>query len=520
MKQFDYLKPLYIQIDANGELSEKLTLENNKVVLEDIEIVLEKYGSKVSVSLTATKSLVSHIYLTYDITYNPNSLIFGDVLERGYGDMLWTRQNNDRQMFWYFFIKENVSKTLDCFGVDVLPNSIVSFFLKEGELVVDINTQSGGIGVNLEGRRVSLATFSNKTYTYENLDDTIKEFLKNLMDEVEIRLPKPPVYGFNNWYYAYGESSYKQIMDDTLLLEELTKDNEVIPYMVIDDGWSINPCGGPWVVNKKFIDMKKLASEMKQHRVRPGIWFRPLKDSSGRYDDFMHPLRPGLILDPTTPECLNLIKQDITNFVNWGYELIKLDFVTVDIFLNYGFEMDKNLTPQGWRYKDNHYTNAEIIKNMYLVIREAAKDAILIGCNAVGHLCAGICELNRTGDDTSGFEWERTRKMGVNSLAYRLYHNDVFYKIDADCVGIMDKIPWEQNKLWLDVLAKSNSPLFVSCDPYKVTDEIKKDLKEAFLINEKQNCKCFPVDIDDNLFPKVWSINGEKVEYNWFIIDK
>ena len=146
-------------------------------------------------------------------------------------------------------------------------------------------------------------------------------------------------------------------------LNKATKENKVIPYMVIDDGWSIHPCSGPWDVNDKFMDMEKLAQEMKTHRVRPGIWFRPLKDSSGRYDDFMHPLRQGLILDPSTPECLNLIKQDITNFINWGYELIKLDFVTVDIFLNYGFEMDKNLTPQGWRYKDNHYTNAEIIKN-------------------------------------------------------------------------------------------------------------------------------------------------------------
>ena len=75
------------------------------------------------------------------------------------------------------------------------------------------------------------------------------------MGGVKIKKAPRRIYGFNNWYYAYGESSYEQIMKDTLLLEELTKDNEVIPYMVIDDGWSINSCGGPWVANDKFKDM-------------------------------------------------------------------------------------------------------------------------------------------------------------------------------------------------------------------------------------------------------------------------
>ena len=152
---------------------------------------------------------------------------------------------------------------------------------------------------------------------------------------------------------------------------------------------------------------------------------------------------------------------------------------------------------------------------MYRLIKLAAGDALVIGCNTISHLIAGLAEINRIGDDTSGFDWERTTKYGLNSLAFRLIQNDVFYVIDADCVGIMNKIDWKLNKQWLDVLAKSSSPLFVSCDPYLVTDEIKNDLKEAFKINEKQNNICRPVDWLDKKLPTTWEIDGQLVKYKW-----
>ena len=64
--------------------------------------------------------------------------------------------------------------------------------------------------------------------------------------------------------------------------------------------------------------------------------------------------------------------------------------------------------------------------------------------------------MNRTGDDTNGREWERTRKMGVNTLAFRMIQNGIFYMTDADCVGVMGPVPWSLNRLWLDVLARSD----------------------------------------------------------------
>lgn len=45
--------------------------------------------------------------------------------------------------------------------------------------------------------------------------------------------------------------------------------------------------------------------------------------------------------------------------------------------------------------------------------------------------------------EESGRIWIRTRAYGVNTLAFRLCQNNAFYRIDADCIGIIkNKIDW------------------------------------------------------------------------------
>ena len=174
----------------------------------------------------------------------------------------------------------------------------------------------------------------------------------------------------------------------------------------------------------------------------------------------------------------------------------------------------------GWSFSDKSKTAAEIVLDFYRLIREeAGDDMIIIGCNTVSHLCAGLVELYRIGDDTSGRNWSRTRAFGVNTLAFRLCQNESFYMVDADCVGILgDKIAWKLNKQWLDLLAKSGSPLFVSADPTALTPEMEEDLKQAFKINSIQKNVAVPLDWMYNNSPQEWLIDGVKTEYD-FVMD-
>ena len=141
---------------------------------------------------------------------------------------------------------------------------------------------------------------------------------------------------------------------------------------------------------------------------------------------------------------------------------------------------------------------------------------MIIGCNTVTHLCAGIHEVSRTGDDTSGFDWERTRRMGVNTLAFRLMQNGALYAADADCVGITGKIDWQLNRQWLQLLSQSGSPLFISCKPGVLNDAQLEELRTAYRINSVQENRMRPLDWMETTTPELWEIDGETVRFHWY----
>jgi alpha-galactosidase len=100
---------------------------------------------------------------------------------------------------------------------------------------------------------------------------------------------------------------------------------------------------------------------------------------------------------------LEKVTNDISRIRDWGYELIKHDYSTFDIFGRWGFQMGTALTRDGWTFAaGSARTTAEVINDLYRTIRLAAGDSLVIGCNTVSHLSAGVFEICRIGDDTSG----------------------------------------------------------------------------------------------------------------------
>ena len=168
-----------------------------------------------------------------------------------------------------------------------------------------------------------------------------------------------------------------------------------------------------------------------------------------------------------------------------------------------------------WNFADRTRTTAEIVRALYRTIRDAAQEVVLIGCNTVGHLGAGLFEVQRTGDDTSGREWERTRKMGISTLAFRMAQHDTFFAADADCVGLTQHLPWELNRQWLELLAASGTPLFVSADPAAVGPEQRAALIIAFARAATVQPPAEPLDWLDTTAPRRWKFGDEIREFSW-----
>jgi alpha-galactosidase len=248
---------------------------------------------------------------------------------------------------------------------------------------------------------------------------------------------------------------------------------------------------------------------------------RPL---CAKHDEKTSLLMPAIIgrndpkntfLDPTIEENIERVKNYLTTYKHWGYEMVKHDYTTFDILGRWGFQMNEDITEPNWHFNDNSKTNAEIILHLYKSIREAAGDTYIIGCNTVSHLSAGLFELNRIGDDTSGNEWDRTRKMGVNTLGFRMMQHKTFYEADGDCVGLTNKVPWEKNKQWMQLLAQSSAPLFISAQSDAVGEEQKQFIKKCFAEAAKPQPVAEPMDWLANLLPSQWKLDGKEVRFDW-----
>jgi alpha-galactosidase len=345
------------------------------------------------------------------------------------------------------------------------------------------------------------------------------------MCERPLFAPKP-IYGSNNWYYMYGNNtSAKASMRDAELLAELVSPSvSNLPFCVIDMGWHAarDGAGPAKQTNSSYPDMPGLAAKMRDLGVRPGIWTRPTLTVEKRAETWRLPPAGGrpqgdlIVMDPTIPEALNYMSENVHILQEWGYELIKHDFSTFDLLGRWGFEMGAGLTEEGWHFHDRSKTTAEIITELYRAIRKAAGGASLIGCNTIGHLSAGLVEVQRIGDDTSGRDWSRTRKMGVNALAFRMPQHNTFFSTDPDCVPVTREIPWNLTRQWLDLVTRSGTALFVSVDPGTVQSGQKTALASAFVTAAQRRQPGIPLDWLDTTTPARWRLDDKVVQYDWY----
>ena len=477
-----------------------------------------------SVRVACPKGPLARVVLRWSLRLPPEALYLGDHWERSYGDLQWRYLQPERIMPWYFGAFNAADGRSFVAGVATQPSTLCFWTVDADGISLWLDFRNGGSPCRPGDREIAAASIvSFGSDAGESPMGALRRLCAALCPA-----PRPvrgPVCGNNNWYYAYGRDFDAAAMRrDAAFLAELAEGQETRPFCVIDAGWTAgSSCpGGPWTHGEpsRFPDMAALASDMKRLGVRPGIWVRPtaltLVDDPRR-------LRSGPSgatekpLDLTLPENLSLIRSDLARIRLWGYELIKHDFSTYDALGRWGFEMGAELTDDGWNYADPTLTNAEIILRLYRTLREAAGDAVLLGCNTIGHLAAGLFEIQRTGDDTSGRIWERTRRMGVNTLAYRLPQNGTFFVNDADCAAHTEHTPWELDRQFLDLVSRSGTALFVSVDPRTVSPAQRATLKVAVqtALSRRPNVACEPLDWIHNTSPNEWRIGDQTVKYDW-----
>jgi alpha-galactosidase len=483
-------------------------------------VTIAPSGDAQRVQLASPSTAVKRLRLRWHGRLDAAGLIAGDAWERGYGDLEWRGFVPDRVMPWYFATSDG--RVTHAYGVRTGANALCFWQVDPQGITLWADVRSGGVGVELGARELTvfeIVTRQGRPNGNESAFAALHAFCRQMC--AGARLPSQPVYGSNDWYWAYGKNSAASVLVDAEHIVELSPPDANRPFAVIDDGWQpdrgqARTGVGTWDRgNEKFPDLAGLAGQIRRAGARPGLWIRPLLAPADAPDTWRLP-RDRAILDPTVPDVRQKIAADIRRVHGWGYDLIKHDYSTFDILGRWGSTMGEAITRDGWTFAAGPArTTAEVIGDLYRTIREAAGDALVIGCNTVSHLSAGLFDICRIGDDTSGRDWARTRKMGVNTLAFRGAQHGAFYVADADCVGVTTAIPWTFNRQWLDLLARSGTMLFVSLAPDALDAEARRDLRAALALAARPQPLGEPLDWQQTAWPSRWRLMGQDVSYDW-----
>jgi alpha-galactosidase len=512
---------VFIEVGVPGTLREARAVGGGRWAGEGLEVGVRPLPDGAAL-LTVAGAEVARVVLRWRSPVPDSSLILGDAWERSYGDLQWRHRQPERPLPWYWLAHDVATGATQGMGVDVGPAALCAWTLDADGVTLWADVRNGGGPTRLGSRTLEVATvraFAPGPGPWETLTGAARAMSTRAGGGA--RVPVGPVVGANNWYYAYGENfDEAAVLGDARTVVELADGHPVRPFSVIDDGW--NPggpaSGGPWEAGTAgiFDDMAATAAAITEIGARPGLWFRPLLRREPGPGGGPSTLPGNWTLDPSRRDVLDLVAADLHRFRDWGYELVKHDFSTFDILGQFGPALGA-APASGPPLADTTRTTAEVVTDLYRVIRDAAEGLVVIGCNTIGHLAAGLVDVQRVGDDTSGRNWERTRRMGVNALAYRLPQHGSFFTVDADCVPSTPHTPWALNRQFLDVVARSGTALFVSVDPASRDAEVDADLSAALRIalDGGEPGGLEPVDWLTSTTPTRWRGRSGVREYDW-----
>ena len=428
-------------------------------------------------------------------------------------------------MPWYFLAHDG--RRTHGYGVRTGGSALAHWQVDAEGVSLWLDVRCGGRGVELGGRTLEAATVvAREGRDGESAFAAARAFCAVLHDRP--LLPAAPVYGGNSWYSAYDRIDadlVRAMTDDVVALSPAGANR---PFAVIDSGWQASiglhaAAGGPWrEPNRLFPPMAKLVGgdPLEGRAARAlGAPARHGRPRPGLVDPFPLALQGRLPRRRPRPERARGARPRARGrgrvAREWRYELVKHDFTTYDLFGRWGFEMGPSVTADGWSFADRGRTSAEVVRALYGAIREAAGASVVIGCNTIGHLGAGLFELQRTGDDTSGREWERTRKMGVNTMAFRLPQHGTFFAADADCAPITKALPWPLAARWLRLVAASGTPLFLSHTRDALGAGAEGRGAGGVRPGAVAQPPAEPLDWLDTTCPRRWRLGGREVAFEW-----
>lgn len=341
------------------------------------------------------------------------------------------------------------------------------------------------------------------------------------------------VNGWCSWFYTLA-----QVSEDEVILNAEFASKHLrqfgLEYIQIDEGYQ--RWHGDWEGNTRFPHgMKWLANKIKSYGFRPGIWISPYviaepTEVFQKHPDWLVKRHDGSVkrignwpedsgppvdenpkrycLDITHPEAARWLCNLIDTIVNdWGYEMIKIDFMAWSILA-------------ADRYYDPTLSSAQVYHRGLEIIRKAAGTKCHILECGPGATTVGLIDSMRIEADVNyGFRkaaWETYflhPACSASAAAKRYYFHKRTWVNDADhvCLHLLDNL---QSEAAATLIALSGGNMIsgdrlFELDAYKL--EILKKITPSF--GEAAR----PVDLFDAPTQSVFALKIKKQFGEWTV---
>ncbi|HEY2973241.1 MAG TPA: NPCBM/NEW2 domain-containing protein [Pyrinomonadaceae bacterium] len=284
------------------------------------------------------------------------------------------------------------------------------------------------------------------------------------------RFPLPPA-GWCSWYFYYQEIGEDEVKRNADWIAQNLKDYGAV-YVQIDDGWQGTGHGlgdnRDWTtIDKRFPGgMPGLAAYIKSLGLKPGIWLAPHGQSNEAIVKLNHGaflLKPDgssasstwegrFLIDPSTPESRQYLKDLFSTLSAWGYEYFKIDGQPIVIreYRNKKSSMKHPVDDADELYRDTLAS-----------IRAAiGPDRYLLGCWVVPLEGVGLMNGSRIGADVLP-NWDGFKFALRATMEYYFLHNIAWYT-DPDVLVVRAPLPLEQARAWATLQGLTGQSLLTS----------------------------------------------------------
>ena len=207
-----------------------VTLGRNAAV--DAGTLVSAEGNRVVLLPPGPQEFVN---LDFEVSLPEDAVVYGDAWERSYADLCWRPVSTDLSaMPWYACFSWDGGNEFMGFGVETGAGALAAWKLMDGGIRLILDVRSGSEPLYLK-EPLELCRLVFFRQTAGSAFSAMRKFLKMMCPSP--RLPKEPVFGGNNWYYAYGLTDAACVLGDAARVAKWTRGLPVSPYMMVDVGW-------------------------------------------------------------------------------------------------------------------------------------------------------------------------------------------------------------------------------------------------------------------------------------------